>query len=210
MKPFKIWCETEKEKRAVLEKMERQGIRWGNTAKPTYYMRDPNYKAPIGLYIDETGFITRVSSKPVFFRHINKRYSAVSVCDYLCKSEKIIIYRDGQKVIALDKRTGEKAEARCNLSDTFDFNIGARLAFDRLIPNKESASPEPKAFTGKAVYLGGNEDNDQFFTVGRIYDFADGKVRDNESDLRPCYCDMSQQFGVTHDLRSWNFLPIVE
>ena len=49
MKPFKIWCETEKEKRAVLKKMERQGFRWANTAKPTYYMRDPHYKAPIGL-----------------------------------------------------------------------------------------------------------------------------------------------------------------
>ena len=208
MKPFKIWCETEKEKRAVLKKMERMGIMWIDNAVSTFYMDDPVYKVPIALYVDKGSRLSWSRSRRAFFK--DRSYQTKSVREFLEEQEKIIIYRDEQKVIALDKRTGKKAEARCNPSDTFDFNIGARIAFDRLIPNKEPAPPEPKVFTGRAVYLGGNENNDQFFTVGRIYDFADGKVRDNEDDLRPCYCDMSQQFGVTHDLRSWNFLPIVE
>ena len=50
----------------------------------------------------------------------------------LAYKDSIIIYRDGRKVIAEDKNTGEKAMARCNTADEFDFRIGARLAFDRL------------------------------------------------------------------------------
>lgn len=57
------------------------------------------------------------------------------------KNEAIIIYRDGQKVIARNKITGKTAEARCNPSDEFVFETGARIALDRLIapPENESA-----------------------------------------------------------------------
>lgn len=45
----------------------------------------------------------------------------------------IVIYRNNNKVIALDKTTGKKAEARCNPADEFDFHAGAKLAFQRLL-----------------------------------------------------------------------------
>lgn len=48
-------------------------------------------------------------------------------------SETIVIYRKDNKVIALDKSTGEKAEAKCNTADEFDFRTGAKLAFNRLM-----------------------------------------------------------------------------
>lgn len=48
-------------------------------------------------------------------------------------SETIVIYRNDNKVIALDKSTGEKAEANCNHADEFDFRTGAKLAFNRLM-----------------------------------------------------------------------------
>lgn len=48
-------------------------------------------------------------------------------------SETIVIYRNDNKVVALDKTTGEKAEAKCNPADEFDFRTGAKLAFDRLM-----------------------------------------------------------------------------
>lgn len=48
-------------------------------------------------------------------------------------SETIVIYRNDQKVIALDKTTGKKAEAKCNPADEFDFRTGAKLAFNRLM-----------------------------------------------------------------------------
>lgn len=47
--------------------------------------------------------------------------------------ETIVIYRKDNKVIALDKSTGEKAEANCNPADEFDFRTGAKLAFNRLM-----------------------------------------------------------------------------
>lgn len=56
------------------------------------------------------------------------------------KQETIVIYRNDQKVIALDKTTGEKAEAKCNPADEFDFRTGAKLAFNRLIG--EDAKPD--------------------------------------------------------------------
>lgn len=51
----------------------------------------------------------------------------------IIKDETIVIYRNGNKVVALDKSTGEKAEAKCNPADEFDFRTGARLAFNRLM-----------------------------------------------------------------------------
>ena len=60
-----------------------------------------------------------------------------------CGNETIVIYRKGNEVIALDKRTGKKAIAKCSQEDTFDFNIGAKLAFERLMNgNKESITVE--------------------------------------------------------------------
>lgn len=49
------------------------------------------------------------------------------------KQETIVIYRNDNKVVALDKSTGEKAEANCNPADEFDFRTGAKLAFNRLM-----------------------------------------------------------------------------
>lgn len=60
-----------------------------------------------------------------------------------CGNETIVIYRKGNEVIALDKATGEKAIAKRSPEDTFDFNIGAKLAFDRLMNgNKENITVE--------------------------------------------------------------------
>lgn len=48
------------------------------------------------------------------------------------KRKPVIIYKNGQEVIALDKETNKKAVAKCHPDDTFDFEIGAKLALDRL------------------------------------------------------------------------------
>lgn len=49
------------------------------------------------------------------------------------KQETIVIYRNGNKVVALDKSTGDRAEAKCNPADEFDFRTGVKLAFNRLM-----------------------------------------------------------------------------
>lgn len=47
--------------------------------------------------------------------------------------ECIVIYRKDREVIALDKTSGKKAVAKCSPEDTFDFKVGAKLAFERLM-----------------------------------------------------------------------------
>lgn len=49
------------------------------------------------------------------------------------QNETIVIYRNDNKVVALDKTTGKKAEAKCNPADEFDFRTGVKLAFNRLM-----------------------------------------------------------------------------
>lgn len=51
-------------------------------------------------------------------------------------NQTIVIYRKGAEVIALDKSTGKKAVAKCSPDDTFDFETGAKLAFERLYAPK--------------------------------------------------------------------------
>ena len=51
-------------------------------------------------------------------------------------NECIVIYRKENQVIAHNKATGEKAIAKCSPEDTFDFNIGAKLAFERLMTTR--------------------------------------------------------------------------
>lgn len=73
-------------------------------------------------------------------------------------SETIVIYRNDNKVVALDKSTGEKAEAKCNPADEFDFRTGAKLAFNRLIgedvkPDNGVREVKRKAKVGEYVKI---------------------------------------------------------
>lgn len=69
-------------------------------------------------------------------RSVGKVFSVEEECFDLvrkAKQETIVIYRNDNKVVALDKTTGKKAEAKCNPADEFDFRVGAKLAFNRLV-----------------------------------------------------------------------------
>ena len=48
-------------------------------------------------------------------------------------TQPIIIYHKGDRVIALDNNNGKTGIAKCSPDDKFDFCIGAKLAFDRLM-----------------------------------------------------------------------------
>lgn len=93
-------------------------------------------------------------------------------------NETIVIYRKDRKVIAVDKTTGYKAIARCNPADEYDFRIGAKLAFERLMNgNKENITVEdmrkaPKLYNGKIVFTKG----DSIFKTGHIYEVKDGRI----------------------------------
>ena len=98
------------------------------------------------LFMDKGAVIeiTEISGDVVSYKEIVGRTFAASTKDFeigsvlsdmLKKvgSETIVIYRKDNKVIALDKSTGEKAETKCNPADEFDFRTGAKLAFSRLM-----------------------------------------------------------------------------
>ena len=88
------------------------------------------------------------------------------------KDEKILIMRDKKnpkRVIARDISTGKEAEAICSDSDKFDFNMGAKLAFRRLMKNGESEKKKP--WTGKVFCTC---DIPGIYTKGRIYKIVDG------------------------------------
>lgn len=96
------------------------------------------------LFVDKGAVIeiTKISGDVVSYKDIAGRTYSVKnfeigslFSDMLKKvgSETIVIYRKDNKVIALDKSTGEKAEANCNPADEFDFRTGAKLAFNRLM-----------------------------------------------------------------------------
>lgn len=96
------------------------------------------------LFVDKGAVIeiTKISGDVVSYKDIAGRTYSVKnfeigspFSDRLKKvgSETIVIYRNDNKVIALDKSTGEKAEAKCNPADEFDFRTGAKLAFNRLM-----------------------------------------------------------------------------
>ena len=86
--------------------------------------------------------------------------------------EKIVITRDGKTTTAT-KYCGDgskvTATARCAPEDTFDFNVGAELAMERLM-GKTKSEP-PKYYNGRVVCVDtGHTD----LTVGKIYTFVDG------------------------------------
>ena len=89
----------------------------------------------------------------------------------LIKDETIVIYRKDDKVIALDKRTGKKTEAKCHPDDEFNFETGAKLAFERLLEEPE------QYYNGKIVFTKG----DTVFKTGHIYKIVDGKIKNPES-----------------------------
>lgn len=89
--------------------------------------------------------ITDVDSQYAYYRTIKRQRGIMDVFHFFeqgsnfekslkpLKNESIVIYRKGQEVIALDKTTGYKAVAKCCPDDEFDFNVGAKLAFERLL-----------------------------------------------------------------------------
>lgn len=120
---------------------------------------------------------------------INDRWNTLCHTWYMCDSDfepvtqdTIVIYRKGSNVIALDKRDGKKAVAKCSPEDTFDFATGAKIAFDRLIGNEKPK--ETEYWSGKAVCVENRGIRDGF-TVGKVYTFINGKTTDDYGCERP-------------------------
>ena len=154
-----------------------------------------------------------------------KRYDG-NACYYIPDThlkkinETIVLYRKDNRVIALDKSTGEKAEAICSPEDTFDFHTGAKLAFQRLwgeIPEAvPTPMPEPVKYNGKVIFTKG----DGTFKTGHIYEVKDGKiiisgdrmsVPADEDDFLSSIDDVKAYFdGRARERSSWNAFKHLE
>ena len=87
-------------------------------------------------------------------------------------SEEITITRHGDKVVA---KFGEKVGvAKCSPDDTFDFAVGAKLAFSRLMGEPED-KPKPKQEfkVGEFVRVIGNSRPTHYFPIGSIVEIMD-------------------------------------
>lgn len=135
---YAMHCKTKEEAKIFCRYLDSVGRRW---ADGTSYMSMTNwnygpdtcYTFNSGTYCKKTYFLTR------------NYYTILEFSDFEwdnknTKRKPVIIYRNGQDVIALDKETGEKAVAKCHPNDEFDFAIGAKIAFGRLYHSQDYIS----------------------------------------------------------------------
>lgn len=97
-------------------------------------------------------------------------------------TEKIVITSDGVTTTARKhdgKNLIKEAKAVCSKDDTFNFDVGAKLAMERLM-----AKDKPKLYNGKVVCVSSNS----FalgYTKGKIYQFRNGRTLDDDGTTRP-------------------------
>lgn len=77
--------------------------------------------------------ISRLCGNPLVYDSKNNKTWMIHPNECEPVNECIVIYRKDNEVIAHNKVTDEKAVAKCSPDDTFDFETGAKLAFDRLV-----------------------------------------------------------------------------
>lgn len=194
--------------------------------------------------------------------------------------EKIVIIASGMKTIAKlynGDKIAKTAIARCSPEDTFDFAEGARLAFSRLLEERETELVKPRIEVGKYYKHVGESDDDtgiikirhcdasehnivyyydiiegmklddmgfyffdaespfahkltlidykpklmyyngkvvctyngadaDGFTVGKIYEFVNGTVVDDDGDVRYKFCPL---YSISN-LKITKFIPLIE
>lgn len=101
----------------------------------------------------------------------------------------IVITSDGVTTTAT-RRIGKTiqaiATAKCNPGDTFDFDEGARIAFERLCGRNPfqayAGRATPEAYNGRMICA---ESPYPWWTVGKIYEVVDGRITADDGDVYP-------------------------
>jgi hypothetical protein len=93
----------------------------------------------------------------------------------------IVIYQNGNEVIAIDKETGKKAIAKCSPDDKFDFNIGAKIAFERLTTGEVNRAAKVGEYVKVLSEDGHGCKKGEILKVNRV--FPDGWVEVNGSSF---------------------------
>lgn len=121
-------------------------------------------------------------------------------------TEKIVITSDGVTTTARKydgKNLIKEAKAVCSKDDTFNFDVGAKLAMDRLAENK------PKLYNGKVVCVSSSIYS-LGYTKGKIYQFKNGYMVDDDGTTRPILCEPIACFGDLEKKYPGVWLEVVE
>lgn len=102
----------------------------------------------------------------------------------------IVITSDGVTTTAtrrIGKTIQATATAKCNPGDRFDFEEGARIAFERLcgrdpFPEKPENTATPEAYNGRMICV---ESSCPWWKVGKIYEVVDGRITADNGDVYP-------------------------
>jgi hypothetical protein len=114
-------------------------------------------------------------------------------CNVKClvpTTEKIVITTDGKATTATlyngDKKV-KSATSKCSPDDEFDFAIGAKIAMERLYPEKTESKEEatPKYLNCKFVLTDLTGSVSNYFTEGKVYTMTDGRVKMDWGDNWP-------------------------
>lgn len=161
----------------------------------------------VGVEFDEfiDGLPFRIYGKPghcwaVTFDMVKKADSREEKSE-----ESIVIYRKGDKVVAKNKVTGEKATAKCHPEDEFDFIKGAEIAFNRLL-DKEVERPK-ELYNGKVICTDNEAEN--HYTVGKIYEVKNGVLVDDAGNELYGWGGF-RSFKELADFSSSKWLEVVE
>lgn len=125
-----IKCETNEELNYFLKRCEKEGLKWFSGAKPTDFI--PSI-LPCYIYYNRYG-----NNELLCGETYPCKWKPITYKDYF-KIEEITITRYDNKVVA---KYGDKVGvAKCNQDDEFNFEIGAKLAFDRLFDAEDDDIP---------------------------------------------------------------------
>jgi hypothetical protein len=121
-------------------------------------------------------------------------------------NHKIVITTDGNKTLARlyeGNNVIKSAVAKCSPEDTFDFETGARIAFDRLVGEKP-VEEKPKYYNGKVVCV--ESICRYLLTKGKIYSIIDGEFTFDEG----CKVYEIKSFEDLSDRFESKFVELVE
>lgn len=102
----------------------------------------------------------------------------------------IVITSDGVTTTAtrrIGKAIQVTATAKCGPNDSFDFDEGARIAFERLcgrdpFQEKQESTATPEAYNGRMICV---ESSCPWWIVGKIYEVVDGRITADNGDVYP-------------------------
>lgn len=121
---------------------------------------------------------------------------------------KIVITTDGKTTTAKmyrDKSVVKVETTKCHPDDRFDFTVGARIAFDRLVGKKKEEPETPTYYNGKVVCVDTCDYID--YTKGKIYQVIDGVIT---TDNGKKYPGLRKPFKSFEDLQFYSFATWLE